>query len=107
MSETLLQFASPVVAPDGRLYRASACGGERPGGTWHGWVEFIPVDGGEPLCSERETTQPNRTDTLYWATGLEPVYLEGALRRALARPTSRHWPPARDRYFPSPLVSGN
>ena len=31
----------------------------------------------------RETTQPNRTDTLYWATGLTPIYLEGALQRAL------------------------
>ena len=33
--------------------------------------------------SPRETTQPNRRDTEYWATGLTPVYLEGALRRAL------------------------
>jgi hypothetical protein len=34
--------------------------------------------------SARETTQPNRVDTEYWATGLTPIYLEGALRRALA-----------------------
>ena len=31
----------------------------------------------------RETTQPNRTDAEYWATGLTRVYLEGALDRAL------------------------
>jgi hypothetical protein len=33
--------------------------------------------------SARETTQPNRVDTAYWATGLTPIFLEGALRRAL------------------------
>jgi hypothetical protein len=32
----------------------------------------------------RETTQPNRTDLLYWASGLTAVYLEGALTRALS-----------------------
>src|SRR2546425_4109185 len=32
-----------------------------------------------------ETTQPNRTCTVYWSTGLTPVYLEGALERALSR----------------------
>jgi hypothetical protein len=51
---------------------------------WEGWVEFLPVDrGGQPVRSGRETTQPNRTDTMYWATGLTAVYLEGALHRAL------------------------
>jgi hypothetical protein len=35
------------------------------------------------LRSARETTQPNLTDLEYWAQGLTPVYLEGALRRAL------------------------
>jgi hypothetical protein len=33
--------------------------------------------------SSRETTQPNRADLEYWATGLTEVYLEGSLRRAL------------------------
>ena len=41
-----------------------------------------------PIRSGRETTQPNRTDTAYWATGLTPVYLEGALTRAL-NPSTR------------------
>jgi hypothetical protein len=35
------------------------------------------------LRSGRETTQPNLTNLEYWAQGLTPVYLEGALRRAL------------------------
>ena len=40
---------------------------------WQGWIEFIPNDGGAPVRSRRETTQPNRTDTEYWATGLTDV----------------------------------
>jgi hypothetical protein len=50
---------------------------------WEGWLEFTPAGGGEPIVSGRETTQPNRLDTEYWATGLTPIYLEGALERAL------------------------
>ena len=38
-----------------------------------------------PIATGRETTQPNRTDTEYWATGLSEVYLEGALQRAFDR----------------------
>ena len=45
------------------------------------------------LRSPRETTQPNRQDVEYWATGLTPVYLEGALRRALNPLQVRHPPP--------------
>jgi hypothetical protein len=83
MAEVLLEFADPVSTADGGQYVARACGGEMAGGMWEGWVEFLPVDGGEPLCSARATTQPNRQDTLYWASGLTPIYLEGALRRTL------------------------
>jgi hypothetical protein len=85
MAETLLQFQAAVAAPDGSLYRARACGARTEHGTWQGWIEFDPLDTthGETLRSPRETTQPNRTDAEYWATGLTPVYLEGALNRAL------------------------
>jgi hypothetical protein len=83
MAETLLQFQAPVTGPDGSQYTARAVGAEVPGGTWQGWVEFVPCVSGEPVRSPRETTQPNRTDVLYWATGLTAVYLEGALARAL------------------------
>jgi hypothetical protein len=57
-----------------------------PDGKWQGWLEFLPLGNAEPIRSSRETTQPNRQDTEYWATGLSYVYLEGALRRALNRP---------------------
>jgi len=87
MAQTLLQYQKPVPAADGRTYEARACGGPMDGGgTWEGWIEFVPVDGGPPLRSPRETTQPNRTNAEYWATGLTPVYLEGALTRALEPP---------------------
>jgi hypothetical protein len=46
-------------------------------------LEFIPIEGGEPLRSARETTQPNRDDAVYWATGLTGIYAEGSLRRTL------------------------
>ena len=84
MSEILVQFAELVTDENGRPYLARACGAPMPNDTlWQGWIEFIPVEGGPTIASGRETTQPNRTDTEYWATGLTPVYLEGALQRAL------------------------
>jgi hypothetical protein len=64
-------------------YRVRICGRQRADGTWEGWTEFDPHDGSPVLRSPRETTQPNRPDLEYWASGLTPVYLEGALRRAV------------------------
>jgi hypothetical protein len=103
--ETLLQFPRPIAAPDGTLYEARACGSPMPGGMWQGWTEFVPVSGGEPIRSPRETTQPNRTDTEYWATGLTDVYLEGALRRALETPFTVPTPPPQPSVFPGPAAS--
>ena len=98
MAEVFVEFTEPVVARDGTAYIARACGREADHGMWQGWVEFLPVDGGEPIRSGRETTQPNRQDTAYWATGLTPVYLEGALERA-SNPLSR----GPDRPAPEPV----
>jgi hypothetical protein len=83
VAEVLVQFSDPVRASDGRAYVARACGSEMPDGLWHGWIEFEPMPGGVVLRTRRETTQPEREDAVYWATGLTPVYLEGALERAL------------------------
>lgn len=88
MAEVLLEYPDAVTSDGGKNYIARACASPNGGGTWMGWIEFVPIGEGEPVRSGRETTQPNRQDTLYWATGLTPVYLEGALRRAL-RPTVR------------------
>jgi hypothetical protein len=66
-------------------YEARIYGGARGDGTWAGWIEFHPVKGEAPvLRTEQETSQPNRVCVEYWASGLEPIYLEGALERAKA-----------------------
>ncbi len=64
-------------------YRVLVCGKERPDGTWEGWLEFQPSDATHPvLRTDQETSQPNRAAVEYWASGLEAVYLQGALARA-------------------------
>ena len=94
MAEVFVEFADAVTSRDGRTFSARACGAEMDDTRWQGWIEFVPVTGGGPVRSGRETTQPNRTDTVYWATGLTPVYLEGALARAL-NPLPRATAPAK------------
>jgi len=91
MAEVLVEYSDVVVTSGTRRYIARACGAPVASGQWHGWLEFIDAETGEPVRSARETTQPNRIDTVYWATGLTPVYLEGALNRAL-HPAVRHAP---------------
>lgn len=88
MAEVLLEFADAIRSEDGKNYTARACGSEMPDGRWQGWIEFLPLGEGEPIRSSRETTQPNRRDTEYWASGLTYVYLEGSLHRAL-KPLAR------------------
>jgi hypothetical protein len=83
MAEVLVEFSDVVITSGSRRYMARACGAPVASGQWQGWLEFIDVDSGDAVRSPRETTQPNRTDTVYWATGLTAVYLEGALNRAL------------------------
>ena len=67
---------------DGTTYVARVCGRPRTGGTWEGWLEFVAVGAAVVLRTERETTQSNRQGVAYWASGLEPSYLEGAFARA-------------------------
>jgi hypothetical protein len=102
MGETLVQFKDTVVAPDGTPYQARACGSPMSDGMWQGWIEFVPLDRRRPVRSPRETTQPNRTHTEYWATGLTHVYLEGALRRALADPLAIVTTPQEPSVFDGP-----
>jgi hypothetical protein len=74
----------PLTMAAGPIYTAQACGAERADGLWEGWLEFVPHDGSIVLRSQRETTQPSLADLQYWAAGLTPVYLEGALERTVA-----------------------
>jgi hypothetical protein len=83
MAEVLVEFDAAFRGPDGQRYAPRACGRAAEDGRWEGWVEFSALATGEVVRSARETTQPSRADTMYWATGLTRVYLEGALIRAL------------------------
>ena len=105
MAETLLVYQTPIAGPDGTPYEARAVGDDMPGGGWQAWIEFLPLAGGPPVHTARETTQPNRTDTEYWATGLTPVYLEGALKRALALPHLVATAPPQPSVFRNPAPS--
>jgi hypothetical protein len=102
VAEVLVEFTDAVTSDEGKNYTARACASEMPDGKWQGWMEFVPIGDGEPVRTGRETTQPNRENTMYWATGLTHVYLEGALRRAI-KPLVRVPPRAiTDPYFDGP-----
>lgn len=83
MAELIHQHSTRVVDLEGRQYVALIYGEERPDGTWEGWLEFRT--GRNVLRTGQETSQPNRTAVEYWATGLEPTYLDGALALAQGR----------------------
>jgi hypothetical protein len=83
MAELLQEYATTLVSPDDTIYTVRSYGEERVDGTWIGWLEFEPTDSNKPtLRTDQETSQPNRTAVEYWATGLEPVYFQGAFERA-------------------------
>ena len=109
MAQIVFAFSNAIRTTDGTSYTVTACGRERSGGTWEGWLEFAPGDASPVLRSGRETSQPNLVDLRYWATGLTPVYLEGALARALKGPPKARSPvvpktSAYDAPAPSPTV---
>jgi hypothetical protein len=86
MDEVVHEYTSEVEDEDGHVYSARAMGRRRKGATvWEGWLAFTPRGGGGMIrLSPIETTQPNRGALVYWAEGLERVYLEGALERAIS-----------------------
>ena len=88
MPEVLTVFGDRV-ADDLGTYEARAVGRQTDAGMWEGWIEFVPDGGGEVLVTGVETTQPEHTHLAYWAAGLTPIYLEGALRRARTPTTVR------------------
>jgi hypothetical protein len=77
----LVKYPTRVLGPEGE-YSVRALGRPRADGTWEGWLEFTPSGGGTPLVTGIESTQSNMQALRYWASGLEPIYLEGAFTRA-------------------------
>jgi hypothetical protein len=82
MAEVLLAFEAPVTDESG-AFHARVVGRRADDGMWEGWLEFDPLDRhGQTLVGPVESRQPEREHLTYWATGLTPIYLEGALHRA-------------------------
>jgi len=97
-SKHIHTISSHLRGPDGITYQVQIHGLERTDHTWEGWIEFHPLDPSLPILrTEQETSQPSRVTLDYWAGGLEPIYLQGALRRAIdaAGATGRGQSPAR------------
>ena len=81
MEELIQTYAEVLRDAQGVEYTVHAYGEARDDGNWEGWLEFHST-AGEVLRTNRETTQPNREALRYWASGLEPVYFDGAFARA-------------------------
>ena len=85
MAELIREHSTRVQDGD-TIYTVLIYAAERSDGTWEGWLEFHPTDKSKPvLRTGEETSQPSRVAIEYWAFGLEPIYLEGALARAEGR----------------------
>ncbi len=84
MAEHIHTFQRPLTRR-GQAWTVEAWGEELEGGRWEGWIVFGPVDGGPLVATGRETTQSTRAALGYWARGLEEIYLDGALARAVGR----------------------
>ena len=86
MAAMLIREHPAKILDGDTTYVVRICGEERIDRTWEAWLEFHPTDIGQPvLRTDQETSQPNRAAIEYWADGLEPIYLDGALARAQGR----------------------
>jgi hypothetical protein len=85
MAEIVYERMLALADREGTVYDLAVVYAERRGGTWAGWIEFVSVDGDKVVRTDLETTQSNLEGLTYWATGLGPLYFEGALDRAARR----------------------
>jgi hypothetical protein len=82
MAEVLRTFDLPLRTASGE-YAARAVGRHADDGMWEGWLEFVPIGKhGNVIVGGVESRQPENEHLVYWASGLTPVFLEGALDRA-------------------------
>ncbi len=77
------RYTTAVADAEGRAFVVEAHGERGESGLWEGRLEFIGVGRQIVLRTDVETRQPDRRALVYWASGLRPSYLEGALTRAL------------------------
>jgi hypothetical protein len=83
--ELIRERADPFVDAEGRRFLVRVYGQQRRDGTWVGWLAFVAEDGSVTLPTDVETSQPERGAVVYWADGLQPIYIEGAFARARRR----------------------
>jgi hypothetical protein len=76
------EFSEGFISPAGIRYTVRVGGQERSDGTWIGWLTFVGPTIETTRRTGRETTQSNYDHLAYWATGLQPTYLEGAFSRS-------------------------
>ena len=81
MAQVVHECEHRVTQPGKGRYRVAAMAEPR-GNVWIGWLEFSSEQDGSMVRTSEETSQPTRDDVAYWASGLEPIYLDGAFRRA-------------------------
>lgn len=82
MAEVLRSFDDPVMDQLG-TYHARVVGRHAEDKMWEGWLEFEPLNRkGETVVGPVESRQPEREHLAYWASGLTPIFVEGALHRA-------------------------
>jgi len=79
--EIIHTFADAYVDGGGATYVVSVVAAQRTDGTWIAWLQFA-TPGGASMRTGRETTQSSAEQVKYWAEGLQPTYLDGALERA-------------------------
>jgi hypothetical protein len=83
MNQLLQEFERRVTGTNGESYAILLYGRSRPGDTWQGWLVFVRQRDSRRFATPVETTQPSREAIVYWAGGLEDVYFDGALTRAV------------------------
>lgn len=83
--ELIRTYPNVVRETDGSVFACASYSKQRADGRWEGRIVFFPQHGGPPVATDRETTQPRRASLEYWADGLSPTFLQGALSRALWR----------------------
>jgi hypothetical protein len=88
-------FVATLVTPEGQAFFPAAYAARNERGSWDCWIAFFSRKGRSVRQTGRESTQPAFRDAEYWASGLETMYLRGALQRARSVRVSRA---ARARY---------
>ena len=83
MATLVHEHRTIIRTPSGTEYIARTYAERDRFGMWIGWLEITPLSGqGPTLRTDFETSQPSLETVAYWASGLEPVYFEGAFERA-------------------------